>query len=519
MRINQPVTGREAAFPADLMLVSTTDEQGRITHCNAAFVAVSGYDYDELMGQPHNIVRHPDMPPAAFKDMWATIGRGRPWSGVVKNRCKNGDHYWVLANVTPVVRNGKAIGYMSVRLKPSAEQVQAAEALYAQMRSDRPEAATWKLHAGSIRRVGWRDWPNRVYRLSMTARLAAMMAVWVALVSGLILSGVGGAYAPAVQVAALVLGSLACLMWFKQTVARSIDDCTDVAAQIAGCNLQGDVSYDMRHPIGRLIRNVRLVNLNMQAIVDDVRAEVSGMTTAAKEIAQGSMDLAQRTEEQSANVEKTASAMEQITSVVQQTASTAHRVEVTGQSARSTAVQGGESVGDLVDTMRSVDAASQRVSEVIGVIESIAFQTNILALNAAVEAARAGDQGRGFAVVAAEVRALANRSSEAAKEIRALIRDSVQQVEQGSTRVTSAADVIQKVVRSVDDVTAMMQEITSATREQSKGVGEVNLAIGEIEQATQQNAALAEETAAACESLQTRASTLTRAVQIFRTVH
>ncbi|MFG6469040.1 methyl-accepting chemotaxis protein [Roseateles sp. BYS87W] len=512
MRLNTPVTAQEVVLPDGVMLVSTTDTQGRITHCNAAFVAISGFDYSELLGQPHNLVRHPDMPPEAFRDLWATVGRGRPWSGTVKNRCKNGDFYWVQANVTPVMREGRNVGYISVRQKPTRAQVAAAQALYTQMSRERGSRPSFKLHAGGVRRVGWRDWPRAVFRLTLTQRLGVALAAWL----GLVFSAAALGAAAGVLGALLLGGGVGLLAWFHRSVDRPLARCWNLTAQIAGCNLQGDIDYDMRHPVGQLMRNVKLINLNMQAIVEDVRAEVAGMVEAATEIAAGSQDLAQRTEEQSASVERTASAMEQITSVVQQTAQTAQRVAATSTSARERATHGGHSVGELVATMQAIDSASGRVAEVIRVIEAIAFQTNLLSLNAAVEAARAGEHGKGFAVVAAEVRALSGRCAEATREIRQLIGNSTQQVAQGSANVASAAEVIHKIVHSVTDVTALVHEITQAAHEQSGGVGEVNRAISEIEQATQQNAALAEQTAAASETLQGRAGTLTRSVQIFR---
>ena len=515
MRINLPVTQREVAMSDGTMLVSTTDAQGRITHCNAAFVAVSGYDYHELLGQPHSIVRHPDMPPEAFRDLWATVGRGRPWSGVVKNRCKNGDHYWVLANVTPVVSNGKNVGYISVRLKPSREQIQAAEALYQHVRDPGAGGPRWRLHAGGVRRVGWRDWPQRVFRLSLTQRMGVALGIWTLALLGSRLAPSGGA-GLALQLAVLGLGAAGVLCWFHRAVSQPLAACTTLAARIAGCNLEGDTAYDMRHPVGRLVRNIRLVNLNMRAIVEDVRAEVASMTAAADEIAQGSNHLAERSEEQSSSVERTASAMEEITSVVQQTATAARQMASNTQEVSRTAGEGGEQVADLVSTMRSIDDASGKVTEVIKVIESIAFQTNILALNAAVEAARAGEMGRGFAVVAQEVRALATRSAESAKEIRGLIHASSEQVTYGAAHVNSAAEIIEHVVRSVSDVTTLVQEITHAAHEQSLGVSEVNRAISDIERTTQQNAALAQQTAATSECLKQQAGTLRRSVQIFR---
>ena len=516
MRTNLPVTQREVEMADGTMLVSTTDAQGRITHCNGAFVAISGYDYSELLGQPHNIVRHPDMPPEAFRDMWSTVGRGRPWSGVVKNRCKNGDFYWVLANVTPVVRGGKNVGYISVRLKPSRQQISEAEALYQHVSDPGPGGPRLRLHAGGVRKVGWRDWPQRVFRLSLTQRLSVALGVWLLVLLASRLGGPGGAAGTALELAVLLLGAGGVLTWFHRAVSQPLKNCTRQAARIAGCNLEGDTSYDMRHPIGQLIRNIRLINLNMRAIVEDVRAEVASMTAAADEIAQGSNHLAERSEEQSSSVERTASAMEEITSVVQQTASAARQMESNTREVSRTAGEGGEQVADLVSTMRSIDDASGKVTEVIKVIESIAFQTNILALNAAVEAARAGEMGRGFAVVAQEVRALATRSAESAREIRGLIHASSEQVNYGSAHVNSAAEIINHVVRSVSDVTSLVQEITHAAHEQSLGVSEVNRAISDIERTTQQNAALAQQTAATSECLKQQAGTLRRSVQIFR---
>ncbi|MCC9595237.1 MULTISPECIES: PAS domain-containing methyl-accepting chemotaxis protein [Rubrivivax] len=513
MRLNEPVTQREVEMDNGSVLVSTTDAQGRITHCNNAFVRISGFDYAELIGQPHNMVRHPDMPPEAFKDMWQTIGHGRPWTGVVKNRCKNGDHYWVVANVTPVLENGKPVGYMSVRQKPTREQIRGAEALYAQLKAERESGRhTIRLHAGGVRYRGLRDLPYRVFRMSLTVRVVGAL---VALFAG---ASLAGWYFDALwaEMLAMAVGCTVIGTWFHLSVGKRLDECTATAAQIAGCNLTGHIDYDPRHPLGKLTRNIWLANLNMQAIVADVRAEVTGVTSASKEIAQGSNDLSQRTETQSSEVQRTASVMEQLTGTVKATAGTAQQVARVSEDARGVASRGGEAVVELVKTMDAIEASSKRVAEVIQVIEGIAFQTNILSLNAAVEAARAGEQGRGFAVVASEVRALAQRSSQAAKEIRELIGSSVQQVTDGARRVQTAEGVIAEVVESVHRVGTLVAEITHATGEQSQGIAEVNGAISTIDQSTQQNAALAEQAAAACVSLEARAATLVRAVQIFR---
>ncbi|MBP6901525.1 MAG: PAS domain-containing protein [Burkholderiaceae bacterium] len=512
MKLNLPVTQREVDYPAARPLVSVTDAQGRITHCNKAFVQVSGFDYDELLGQPHHLVRHPDMPPEAFKDMWSTIGRGRPWTGIVKNRCKNGDHYWVQANVTPVMSAGKPVGYMSVRIKPTREQVQQAEALYAQIKAERESGRqTLRLHAGGVRRNGWRDLPNRYFRLSMSARFG--LALSLTLAAAVLPSLLG--WHVAAQLGLAGAAGLGLLAWFRGVIAAKLDECTELAQQIAGCNLAGRVDYDMRHPLGPLTRYIWLTNLNMHAIVDDVRHEVAEIRSAAQEVAQGSHDLSGRTEEQSASVQMTASALEQISTAASHTADTARLAGQESEAAQATARRGGQAVAGLATTMADIEQATRRVQEVNQVIEDIAFQTNILALNAAVEAARAGEQGKGFGVVASEVRALARRAAESAREIRALVGSSVEHVERGGVRMQQTGTVIDDVLRSVERMGSMVRDISRVSGEQCTGIVGVSEAMTQIDQATQQNAALSEQAAAACRTMQQRADTLTRAVEIF----
>ncbi|ODU10408.1 MAG: chemotaxis protein [Rubrivivax sp. SCN 71-131] len=512
MRTNLPVTQNEREFPEDCALVSTTDAQGRITHCNHHFVDISGFDYEELIGQPHNIVRHPDMPTEAFKDMWGTIGRGRPWSGVVKNRCKNGDFYWVLANVTPVLANGKPVAYMSVRLKPSRAQIAQAEALYERLRRQREDTRSRiHLHAGGVRRYGLADLPQRIHRLSLTQRLLAGLA-------GVVVAGVlPGALGLGVAAQALALGATATALaaWFHVTVERKLRRCTELAAQIAGCRLAGQAEYDMRHPLGKLMRNVWLTGLNMRAIVEDVRGEVRDIASAASEVAAGSRDLAQRSEEQSASVQQTASAVDEINATVHRTAEAAQQVAKVGESTLSTAERGGAAMSELAQTMQGIDRSSRQVHEVIQVVESIAFQTNILSLNAAVEAARAGEHGRGFAIVAAEVRALAQRVTSAAKEIGGLATGAVEQAAQGGKRMTQSNAVIGDVVNSVNHVDRLIREIAQVAHEQRAGVDHIGEAMARIDQTSQQNAALAEQASAACDTMHARTATLQRAVQIF----
>jgi len=516
MRTNLPVTQREYHFPETTLLVSTTDAQGRITHCNTAFAEVSGYTYDELMGQPHNLIRHPDMPPEAFADMWATIGRGRPWTGVVKNRRANGDHYWVEANVTPILDDGKPVGYMSVRFRPTREQVAAAEALYVRVAEQRASGRhTFKLHAGHVRHVGWRDVLGRLHRLTLTQRfsLGLLMVGAAGLVPPLL--GLPAQLAWWLQLAIWLVGGGAVLAAFHWGVARVLDEVDEFAGALAACNLKSGMLRRHPHVLGSLIRRIWQVQVNLRAVIGDVRAEAGVFAQATAAIADSASHLSERTEDQAASLEETAASMEQLASTVRQTAEAAQ--QVAEQSRRSSAVaqEGSASVDHANHAMQAIEASSRQMADIIAMIEGIAFQTNILALNAAVEAARAGEQGRGFAVVASEVRSLAGRSAEAAREIRALIGTSAQEVSAGADYAAQAQATIASVERSVQQVTALMAQITNATSEQSTGISQVNEAVNRLDTVTQQNATMVEQTAASVAVLRERTKTLSRAVQVF----
>jgi aerotaxis receptor len=519
MRINLPVTQQEFVLDDGVVLVSTTDTKGIITHCNHAFVQTSGFDYAELLGQPHDIVRHPDVPSEAFKDLWATIGRGRSWSGVVKNRRKNGDHYWVLANVTPVMDGGKPRAYMSVRLKPTREQIKAAEAAYAVLDAQRTSGKiTVRLHAGGIRKVGWRDWPARLHRLKLSPRLATgmLLMLLMTLLPSWVLAGQDAKTVFAAQWVAGLLGMGAFWNWSQRTLVRPLARTTSMANELAGCNLNGQIDYDTTSLLGALMRSLWLCNLNMRAIVADVRTEVTGANDAAQDIHEGSRELSSHTETQAGEVEKTSAAVRDIANTVKRTADTAHELSGLSTNASSMATQGAQAIDRVSVSMHAIEASSDRITEIIAVIEKLAFQTNLLALNAAVEAAHAGDQGRGFAVVAAEVRALARSSSEAAQQIRQLIQHSVEQVSQGTQTVDVAANTIRTAVNAVQEVTSRLGEITLATQDESVGVSQISEAMHLLDVVTQQNADLALQASVDCEGLSARADTLVRAVQIFR---
>ena len=298
-------------------------------------------------------------------------------------------------------------------------------------------------------------------------------------------------------------------------IGGELDYAVDVLRKVSEGDLTVEVETKARDQ-SSLLYVMKRMSESLTKIVSGVRDTTESITVASKEIAQGNSDLSQRTEEQASSLEETASSMEELTSTVKQNAENAKQANQLAASASDIAVQGGQAVDDVVQTMASINASSKKIGDIVSVIEGIAFQTNILALNAAVEAARAGEQGRGFAVVAAEVRNLAQRSAAAAKEITALIAASVDKVETGTRQVDQAGATMHEVVTAVKRVTDIMAEISAASHEQSAGIEEVNQAITQMDDVTQQNAALVEEAAAAAEAMQGQAETLKQAVDVFK---
>jgi aerotaxis receptor len=513
VRINQPVTQRPYNFLEDQTLVSVTDLKGRITYCNSAFVEVSGYSHAELLGQPHNLVRHPDMPAEAFRDMWDTIQARLPWTGLVKNRRKNGDHYWVRANATPMLDGDQITGFLSVRTCPSAESVAAAEGLYARMRSDQAAGReTFVLHHGQVMRMDLMGRVQRMLSLQTTGKLVlgqtvAMLAVLAGVALGLPL--------PALAALALVAGAAVVF----STVALTV---RPYAALVADANrlAAGDLSHAVQVGsgglVGQLQQALMQMSVNLRTVVHDVRLEIDQLSIAVQEIADGNQDLSARTESQASSLEETAASMEQINGTVQQSANTAQRGVELANHTSAIATDSNEAVVSIAQTMDGISGASKRISEIIHLIESIAFQTNILALNAAVEAARAGDQGRGFAVVASEVRALAQRTTAAAKEIKTLISSSTDRVRLGEEQTATALERMAAALSAVGKVKTSLEEISNAATEQTLGVAQVNEAITQMDSITQQNAAMVEQLAATAKSLHVQVEGVSSSMRLFR---
>ncbi|SFD55220.1 methyl-accepting chemotaxis protein [Massilia yuzhufengensis] len=319
-----------------------------------------------------------------------------------------------------------------------------------------------------------------------------------------------------IAMGALAIGCGAVLgVLLTRSITRPLSHAISLAKQVASGDLTADIQASSRDEVGELLTALRAMNGSLLKTVTEVRSGTDAIVTASQQIASGNLDLSARTEQQAGSLEETASTMEELTSTVRQNADSARQANTLALSASEIAVRGGEVVAQVVSTMASINASSKQIGDIIGVIDSIAFQTNILALNAAVEAARAGEQGRGFAVVASEVRNLAQRSAGAAKEIRTLITDSVSKVDAGGRLVDEAGSTMQEIVQGITRVTDIMSGIASASAEQTAGIEQVNAAITQMDSVTQQNAALVEEAAAAAESLQDQAATLAQLVSTF----
>ncbi|GIZ52806.1 methyl-accepting chemotaxis protein [Noviherbaspirillum aridicola] len=519
MRVNHPVTGNEYRMRPDQSLISRTDTRGVITYANRDFIEVSGYSEAELLGQPHNLIRHPDMPPEAFADMWAQLKAGRSWSGLVKNRRRNGDHYWVHANATPIWENGRVTGYTSVRTVPSREQVEAAEALYARFREDRARGLA--IRHGQVVRTGLPGLLEALTRLSIARRVQLSVAVACACTLGVGLLGIRHADAAdaawlwAAMGAGVVFNVLLGVMLVR-AVTRPLAHAVDVACQIAACNLTAPIDIGSRDETGQILHALATMKTSLANIVAGVRRNAQGIASGAAEIAAGNIDLSSRTEDQAASLEESAASMQQMIGTVRNNAEHAANARALVDRAQNIAVEGGAAMNQVVAAMEAIAQSSRRISDITGVIDGIAFQTNLLALNAAVEAARAGEQGRGFAVVAMEVRSLAARSAEASREITRLIKDAARQVEAGSAEVVHARQTMDGIVASVEQVAGMMGEITAASNEQNRGIAQLSETVMRMDQVTQQNAALAEQAAAASAALQTQGVELMQEFGVFR---
>jgi aerotaxis receptor len=495
MRDNGGVTQREYVLNDGDVLISKTDSQSHILYANQAFIDASGFSYEELYHSPHNLVRHPDMPKAVFQDMWQDLQAGKYWSGLVKNRRKNGDHYWVRANVVPIREGNKVTGFCSIRIKPNSQEVAHAEEVYRDIREQgrRYEVKHGVAYRRSLRRLMPLNFKSMRVKSAVSAFISFGLFSGLGIAASITLNQLAPQSSADIAFLGIgVVGGLGIGAWQLYNGLRNrrfFYSTNDFALQLAAGNLEASIPRMGKREMDNTLSTMNFMRRSLEALIGDLNTRVELVSPAVASISQGNEAMAARLEQQASAVQQTAASAEEISSTVAQSADNATQASNASMGNVSEVDHTSDVMGNLASAMEEITQHADNMAGIVSTIDTIAFQTNILALNASVEAARAGEHGRGFAVVAEEVRKLASQSADAAKQVQGLIDQARKSIHGGQTQAHEATDAMEKIRSASHRVNDLMGEITAATHEQSQGISQISSAINDIDQSTQSSAA------------------------------